>query len=245
MGKELLVLAKSRKPGGFCVAGIEIDISSNGQRRLSNRWLRPVTEIKDNGDIGALPASACRDFGVLDLIELDFVEYSPAFGQPENWRWAETNITTLYKCNYTPELSQFIDPAKPLWFDDKTVRDDEISIHNTTGHNMTHSLMLVKPKKLSFLLSLNTRSNAPRIKASFEVNNRIYRNIPVTDPVIFRIFKNQFPLCPNNEVEKKLFHNDDYWLTMSLSPCFGPRNSRYVLVAAVIDKTSYLQRQYR
>lgn len=75
--KRIICLAKSRRPGGYCIAGKEI--------RTGN-WIRPV----GSGSNDAVPIGACqyrdgRAVELLDVIDIDLRDFVPTDHQQENW----------------------------------------------------------------------------------------------------------------------------------------------------------------
>ena len=246
MQKHMLVLAKSFKAGDFCVAGLEVGNSVNGHQVLKRNWLRPVSANSSNECIGPIPKGACEDFRVGDVVQLDLVAPRPIIAQPENWLWRESNIR-LTRSNVNPQvLRPFANSVEPIWFDPATERDDQISTSYAKSQEIDSSLMLVAPQNLVFTLELSRTAKGlrKRIFASFVHQGQAFQRIPVTDPSVCAVFCNQFPSVPGTVVQKTLNHNDNYWLTLSLSLEFGTPAHHYVLVAAVIDHTGYLNRAY-
>ena len=247
MQKEILVLAKSTKPGGFCVAGPEVLRAANGSRSLSRNWIRPVAMASDGEATRAIPAQLCANFAVLDLITVDLSSHMPLRGQPENWLWQNTRACVTQPLEQLEVLDRLVDPHISPWNDPTTDRDDEISTVQIRAKADTRSLMLIAPQDLVFHLELQNRGFGlrRRVFASFAFNGGEYQRIPVTDPIITRIFAHQFPDTVGTTIDQRLNHGSNYWLTLSLSACFGRKKCHYMLVAAVIDQTGYLNRSYR
>lgn len=244
MQKELLVLAKSQKPGGFCVAGVEIEKSAEGQRNLTSNWIRPVVDKPGEGKIGSIPYAACEGFFVFDVINVELAEHCPEPGQPENWLWSGADLNKVVTIPNHDILGGLANHDEDIWFDDHTHRDDQISLIYEHNQGIDRSLMMVQPEQLSFKLELQDE-NKKKIFASFIHKGKKLEHIPVTDPILHRLFARQFPTDIGESVVKTLKHGDRYWLTMSLTPRFTAMECHYVLVAAVIDQTGYLNRNYR
>lgn len=243
MRKELLLLAKSFKHGGYCLAGCEIVRDDNGNAYLTHHWVRPVTKGQLGTSCGAVPADWCQAVSVLDVIEVEFEHQSPIIGQPENWLMKPNSIRKLYSFSNLPALRPLSVDCAPLW-QDCAVRDDQI--RPAIAEMAQASLTLISPQNLSFSLELKEHSSdklSRKIYASFIHNGHRFDRIKVTDPALYRLFKNQFPNVIGQTVYRNLRHGDQYFLTMSLSPFFN--GFHYVLVAAVIDQTGYLNRTYR
>jgi hypothetical protein len=238
MGKQvnLLVLANSKKPGGRCLAGRLIEKLDDGWK--TGPWCRPV--CPDDKGRDAIPESACGTVNPMDVISLELGDDMPADGQPENCLWMTgTPISIMHAFNKKENaLRKLVECPENLWLDPDASRPDEVSSEIA----IDHSLVLIQPANLRFELYFDD-SGRKRIQAYFAYNGGLYERIPVTDPLIFRILSRQFI-----EGEHKILslnHGDNYWLTMSISLPFGPRQCRYKFVAAVIDHTGYLQREYR
>lgn len=247
MIKEMLLMAKSSKGGGLCLAGLEVRTSAAGQRVLTNNWIRPVSLDCQTTNNGAIPFAACENIGVLDIIRIKLAGPAPQAGQSENWLW---DSTPLQKIGSLPEsyiLHKVAARSQAVWYDSATDRDDQISHAQIRDGSPQPSLMLVEPQNLVFELELHetARGLKKRVYTSFEHNGCTYRRITVTDPVIRRVFNRQFPTVPGGVIQKRLNNGDSYWLTLSLAPCFGARNCHYILAAAIIDQSGYLNRNYR
>ncbi|MFA5631703.1 MAG: hypothetical protein WC997_09340 [Porticoccaceae bacterium] len=246
MHKDILILAKSHKNGGFCVAGVEVNTNGSNQRSLTRRWIRPV--CNDGGQTsGALPSESCRDFSVLDVVRFDLEKHSPMTGQCENWQWPSSAIRTVSTLPDQRVLGHLADRCGDIWHDSATPRDDQVSAQRVLAEHIEHSLMMITPLDLVFSLERQKTLTGvrKRVYCSFTHNGKTYRRIAVTDPVIFRVFSNQFPATMGTTIHKRLRHGDGYWLTLSLSPCFGASNYHYIVAATVIDHTGYLNRTYR
>lgn len=249
MQKEILILAKSVKHGGCCVAGIEVGRSADGLPVLGNNWVRPVTAVNNGSSSGAIPKDECNHYSVGDLVWMNLQSAVPVCAQQENWTWAGTSFRKSGELDDNRRLEYLTNTDNKVWFDRTTVRDDQISESVVLQQKISHSLMLVAPQHLVFSLELEQASYGvkKRVFASFTLGDKTYQRISVTDPAVRKVFSNQFPNTVGQAVTKTLNHGDGYWLTLSLSPKFVCGNGRahhYVLVAAVIDHTGYLNRRY-
>ncbi len=238
MQRTVLVLANSNKPGGRCLAGRFIDRDQNG-RWTTGDWCRPVYRNGNGHD--AIPIQACGAVNPLDVVSIELDDHSPAGGQPENWQWRpDTEMTCVHSFNSVDNaLATLVENPTDLWLDRNSQRPDEVNQH----HPIAQSLYLIQPTELWMHLSVDDQ-NRKHVHAEFEYQGCRYDGIPVTDPIIRRILYNQFPQH-GATTRLQLYHAARYWLTLSLSLPFGPRQARYKLVAAVIDHTGYLQRTYR
>jgi len=246
MHKDILVLAKSRKNGGFCVAGLEVGRANENNRYLKRRWLRPVFNTGSHMS-GALPFEHCRNFSVLDVIRVNLACPSPLPGQSENWQCLPSTIQRLYAFPEPGILHKIADGHGEIWHDTTTPRDDQISANTVRTNKIQDSLMLIKPQDLVFELELQNSVHGvrKRIYCSFAHNGKRYQRISVTDPVISRILRGRFPETVGKTLSLRPERGDDYWLTLSLSLCIGRASYHYIVAAAVIDNTGHLNRTYR
>ena len=90
MDKELLILAKSMKQGGYCVAGLAIEQTASGEANLTQQWIRPVTNNPQSGCAGSLSFASCQDFQVFDRVRFPLQGPAEVEGQQENWTWPGT-----------------------------------------------------------------------------------------------------------------------------------------------------------
>lgn len=233
--KNLIVLANSIKQGGRCLAGLFVERQPDGKWRPGG-WCRPI--LPDDQGHDAIPSEAVDHLKPLDVISLNLARHAPTDGQPENWVWqARTEITLVDSFNRLHNsLGPVVETPANLWLDGRAGRPDEVR----PDFPVDRSLYLIQPTELELLLSIDDRR---RIHAEFTYGGNRYEQIPVTDPVMSRIFANQFPLEGTARV--RLRNGDNYWLTVSLGLPFGPRQCRYKFVAAIVDHSGYIQRAYR
>ncbi len=244
MQKEILVLAKSCKTGGYCVGGIELVLGDDGRKYLSNTWIRPVTVTEEGQHQGCLDKHLCTGFSVFDIVEINAVpaEYIP--GQPENWLLQDTRIRKVTTLSQFDVINMLAQQAGSIWSDDCTYRDDQVSPAAVVSAAQQHSLMVIQPENLTFTLEVEQKPYGlrKRVSASFTHAGKFYSNIKVTDPAVSKVFCNQFPAAPGVQYQKQLRNQDQYWMTLSLSPEF--MGNHYVLAAAILDHSGYLNRRY-
>ncbi|WP_417533698.1 dual OB domain-containing protein [Marinobacterium stanieri] len=244
MQKEILVLAKSNKNGGYCVGGIELVCGDHGQKHLSNNWVRPVMVADDGAHQGCLPKQLCSGFKVFDIIKIDVVPAASILGQPENWLLQNQKIRKVATLSQTDVVRGLARKADSIWSDSSTWRDDQVSHAAVVAAEPQQSLTVIQPQDLILTLEVEQESYGlrQRVFASFTHAGKSYQRITVTDPAIKRVFRNQFPTVPGVQYQKTLHNRDRYWLTLSLSPEW--MGNHYVLAAAVLDHTGYLNRNY-
>lgn len=239
--KEILVLAKSCKPKGYCVAGLEVVLDENTQEKHLGNWIRPVLPSANQAESsGSVPAELCANFSVLNIVTVNLSNSTPTEYQPENWIAPHFRANDVMSLNSLKPLSHVCD-ERPVWFDDKTLRDDQVRQSTVAKNCSTQSLMFIQPENLQFTLS-NDERHGPKISVCFSYLDHTHKNLSVTDPAIKRLFKNQFPEQGGPTKSTSLFNADNYWLTLSLTPEY--RGCRYVVVAAIVDHSGYINRNY-
>lgn len=245
----MVVLAKSYKPGGRCIAGRLVEYT--GEKTVNvGRWVRPVAN--DNTGHGALTDQMYlyedgTEVRVLDIVEIPILRHFPIAGQPENYviddskRWKK--ISSL-RAGSIPNISENI---ADVW-NDPNAESHIVTANYDQNGLISQSLCLVKPGNLLITLSNEFNDYEQRYKkkivASFSYLGVNYENISVTCPSTRRILTNQYPNEGQEAVTMPLKKGDDYVLCMSLSPRFGSDEHHYKLVATVFDFDGYLQREY-
>lgn len=155
---QILIIAKSKKYGAFCLAGIDVQ---------NNRFVR----ILGSEENGAFSNEYCiledgREIQKLDLVELDICPTENNNAQTENYILDSKYAKLLKKC--------FIDdipivPYQRCFFD---ICDREYFNRNEYSR-LNHSLEMV--------IVSNFYVNDGQRKCSFDYKNKKYRNISFTD----------------------------------------------------------------
>ena len=246
---QMVLLAKSYKPGGRCLAGKLVEYTDKSTVKVGG-WVRPVAN--DGSGHGALTERIYlyedgSEASILDIVEIPVIRHFPIAGQPENYvvdeskKWKK--IGTL-NANCIPRITE---NAPDIWNDTNTQSNIVTAGYDQKGL-ISQSLYLIKPS--NFLITLSNEFNdyeqsyKRKIVASFSYSGRAYRNISVTCPSAKRILTNQYPKEGRDPITIPLRKGDDYVLCMSLSPRFGNDENHYKLVATIFDFDGYLQREY-
>ena len=181
--KKIICLAKSRRPGGFNIAGKELlDDGSVGG------WIRPVSSRETQ----EISSEECRykddsRLSLLDIIEIPFIKHQPRHFQGENfliddnYRWVKEDTFDFSK------LLEICDNPDALW-----------TPHDSSSYGMNDrveerfmdilkgSLYLITPGTLSIDVQSESREfGNPRrkVRVSFEYNGVTYI-FPITDPTL-------------------------------------------------------------
>src|SRR5208282_4944915 len=175
---RFLCLAVSRKLGGNCIAGIDID---------SGKWIRPVCAY-GSGELGDRDitvkytgSQSPRLMKPLDVVHLHLDKYVGNSGQPANW------ILNL-KSNILPHivLGQAINnpshvarirnlaEAASLFSDLFGNTADRISHREIQKDPLSHSLCVIRPNNLTWARTTDF-NNRPRIEGQFDFGGRNIR----------------------------------------------------------------------
>lgn len=135
---RLVCLANSERPGGQCIAGIDLD---------TGEWIRPVPR-----DLDAVPTARCiiggRLLAPLDVFEVDLArQRETARFQRENRIIKNWNWTVLGRFRKV-DLLNYRDKTTPILH---SVNDRVLpSVLDELPPDQWASLQLVKPRNLTF-----------------------------------------------------------------------------------------------
>lgn len=221
VSKTIVCLANSFRPGGSCVAGMEI---ANGQfvswvRPISNRQNQAISDHEKTYDDGT-------SLAMLDLVEIHFDAHQPEHHQTENWlitngvRWRKVGQAT------PDQMAGAVLPANtPLWRPAQstyTGRHDQVS--GEVAHAFDWSLALIQPEAANVDVSFNPFSGNNEVWVSFSWAGTPHK-IKLTDPVQFARFNTG--VGDNHELENPL-------LSISLAHVWADHNTASKLVAGLI-----------
>lgn len=219
MEKQVIILTKSVKHGGFCVAGIEVGIG---------RWIRFISgDEKTDGALTSLDltyedGSICE---VLDIVTVTYVREAPTENQPENIL-IDRNVPLIK--NGTADLDEVLHTpnlcANNRLYSIYATSGPYVKVsawydYLSRGYNK-YSLVLVKVKNLYVY-----HNDKYKLKANFDFTNRAeevheYRNISVTDLDDFHCVGDEglnIPEAylvisfPNSSTPNEWLHEDVYY----------------------------------
>ena len=166
MEKEIVILAKSIKNGGFCIAGKDVN---------TNEWIRPVSTINGgelsneqsksyfhNGD-GNLVGYLCK---ILQKVRINFLEAVPLSYQCENYLIDNSRWMQNYK---ETELVRYLDRPQTLW---GTNSDYINSVDLNTMNPNGNSLYLIQVSNVVLYVD----------NAFDRRNRRVFFTLKFTDP---------------------------------------------------------------
>ncbi|MDH0564156.1 dual OB domain-containing protein [Acinetobacter courvalinii] len=244
----LLTLAKSFKVGGRCIAGKLIDLNSDKSSiNKINQWIRPIPD--GTNPTASVPDNFCtlKNGDILknlDIIEINLIRTSNVQGQPENHFFESSKVWHKVGKLKAEKVFQLVENPHNLWRDPNCSSDR--CTQTFVNKEVQQSLYLIKVTDLQITLSkeLNTYNNKTTLKtlASFNFGNQKYENLSITCPAIRKILTNQYPQIGQPPKVFPLKNGDDYVLCVSLGPLF--KNYHYKFVAAIFDRTGYLQERF-
>jgi hypothetical protein len=179
-----MCLAVSRREGGNCIAGIDID---------SGKWIRPVN-AKTHGALGDHEI-VVKDGGTqklrilkpLDVLQLRLDKYAGDKVQPENWELAPASsaeaFTVLRRFDGREDaviLTSYLDQGGPLLhtYSNRISADDPLLMRR-----LRHSLSIIRPQQLHWKIEPHAiYRNKLRIEADFRFDEYPYCLV-LTDPI--------------------------------------------------------------
>ena len=223
--KTLVVLANSHKPGGRCLAGIELeDWKPAG-------WVRPVS---DRATHGLNPRERQFPDGSepvpLDVVEVQVGARSPTGFQHENWLVDPTAGLVKKEVMSCGAAERLVAKPRTLWLNGHSTQlgiNDRVPASEFP--NIEGSIMLVKTSDLKLEVAVNPWNHEPQVRAMFNYRGTRYK-FRVTDPQYADTYAKR---------EVGNYKIGEAYLTLSLSePWSGDASKEkdsYKLVAAVIQ----------
>lgn len=186
---KVIVITKSDKNGGLCVAGINIE---NGS------FVRLVSD--NNTNHYAIPKWCMRNVEVLDIIDVSVIHPVPSFCQQENM---EVKLQQWTKVEKVPIETLFdkINNKDPYIFNDSCFYLDE-----SIAQSLQYSIIMVKVRDL-----IISKNQYDKTKASFLYNGVFYSNMSITDPDFYNIegkFDNAILVISIPDIG----HSSDYYM---------------------------------
>lgn len=174
MIKQICILTKSYKHGGYCVAGIDVS---------TREWIRLVNSDNPNTDEIRKEQMFLNGKSIecLDVIEYDFIKNIPNSCQTENWL-LNTSVKPKYIRSISiEELANIIKIEKDDFFifnNANLLDENEIS-------SIKRSLYIFHVQNLKIEATTYESYGEIRFryKCLFDYKNNQYANISLTDPV--------------------------------------------------------------
>jgi hypothetical protein len=245
----VLILSKSYKPNGRCIAGRLVKFIQKNTVQIGN-WVRPI--LNDASGCGAITKEMYEykdgsEVKILDIVEIPIIQHYPIEGQPENYIIDKEKSWQKIGRFRADNMLNIIEDVVDIWHEQDTPSNMVTANYDQQGL-IKQSLYLIKPLNLQITLTNEyddfNQQYKQKIIANFNYKGITYENISITCPSTRRILTNQYPKKGEKPISMQLNKKDNYILCLSLSPRFGNKQNHYKLVATVFDFDGYLQREY-
>lgn len=214
--KKVIVLTKSDKNGGYCVAGIDVD---------KGRLIRLVSEDKStdyaltDDDITYQDGTVMKP---MDMIEVKLVGKQHSQNQPENYTIDDLEYFKKIRKVKKSEIRKYLMKPDFIFYNsDSSVSEGEMDeILNK------YSIVLFRVKELNLWLD---RFKEGRIMTSFTYNGESYNYIKITDHTLTEKYYDRV-----SQYSPRPYVIDRAILVMSLAGV-AVREKYYKLVANIIE----------
>lgn len=214
--KDVIILTKSDKNGGYCVAGIDVS---------SKKLIRLVSENKETDFALSLDDITYKNNSImqpLDKITVELKGKQNSINQPENYIIdnKEQFLKIGQSDKYTIE-KYIMDKPNIFYNSNNCVTDNDLK-----GISQRYSLMLFKVNQIN-LWKDTFKDN--RINASFTYNQQEYKYIKITDSELTKRYYND--VCQQNG---RPYRINNVLLIMSLTGQRFQNKGYYKLIANII-----------
>ncbi|MGJ5044630.1 dual OB domain-containing protein [Bradyrhizobium sp. SZCCHNRI1058] len=181
--KTILCLANSRRPGGACIAGKELDAGQMGD------WVRPI-DAKHGNAISERDAKYKDGVAadLLDIVRIPMSAAAPSDHQTENHQIdAGFYWTNQGRATWAQIVEATDNVSGPLWSDgDHSFHGLNDKVDEATAKTLDGSLLLIEPSQLELVVGEESKfggGTVRKVRAKFKLNGTDY-NFVVTDPWI-------------------------------------------------------------
>ncbi|WP_065204258.1 dual OB domain-containing protein [Shewanella woodyi] len=248
---KMLVLAKSYKNGGRCIAGKISEDQPDNKVRLGG-WVRPALLDKQGNATAPITANEYMYIKggflkVLDIVDIPIHASCEVSGQPDNFVVKPSQKWSKHHHFRADCVFNITDVPTNIWLDTSTSSNQVTKAYVDAG-GVSQSLYLIRPVSLKVTLlneydSWNSRYQK-KTHASFFYHDVFYDKISITCPATRNMLKGRYPDEGEEGVTIELPDGDEYALTLSLSPLLESTGMHYKFVATVFDKSGSLQKDY-
>jgi hypothetical protein len=179
----IAIFAKSKKYGGRCIAGIEVEKRGREYEFVrpggEPKWVRPVSTTEH----GEVPASLVERLNLLDVVEFAGLRAAPEGFQSENYK----------STNLKPRLDGSLNKSASLLDRVTTTRSGPLfgnrgkAIHADKIGELNYSLVLIAARNSQFTTT-QTPTGKAQLRVEFDYEGDPY-DLPVTDPEFERFHK--------------------------------------------------------
>lgn len=172
MKKQIIILTKSAKYGGLCVAGVDF---------ITGEWIRLV--IRGGGQItnNIMRYQRGSNVEILDCVEVNILGSAATPIQSENVYLDTTKYIKKIKKISTRELLEIHNLE-----DHKTILGNNSHVIRSNINDIGHSLEIVKVNN-AILYRVMVSKGCYKTKLDFNFNDLYYHNMSVTDSDYFGI----------------------------------------------------------
>ncbi len=176
MTKDIVILTKSTKWGGYCVAGIDIQTGDWVRLTSSDEWRHGALT---DAHMTYADGTPCK---VLDCVRVEVARETPTVHQPENVLIDESK--SFQKLGeWTIQDVLWIHPAEQ-W--DTVHVNTAPFLDEEEMERVDRSLILIRvPWLRLFQRAINPEKT--RVKVNFLYNDKFYNNISMTDPEYYGV----------------------------------------------------------
>lgn len=218
MGKEIILLAESRKYSNLCIAGVD---TSTGE------WVRIISEDRDVVHAVKIEDAIYKDGSaprLLDIVEIECKGHRLNYYQSENhvydpkYYWAKNGRATIKDVLRIHPLEQ----QEFIFYNiDKKVHRDYLRGLD----EVKYSLMLIAPENIR--IHVKQWPNRKDVTMSFDYGDHRYQYLSITDIDHERRYLDLEP------GDYRL--RDGTLMVLSLGECYYKDNCHYKLVAAILE----------
>ena len=221
MVKKIVLLTKSRKHGGYCTAGVDVE-TGEWVRIVSSGYDKTTDEI-DEDELTYLDGTKAE---CLDVIQIECVGWRPNYYQPENYvmnrtkKWIKLGEATI---DNVLAIHPF-EEKQYLFFNSSYRVEDEI-LQNIED-DLKSSLSMIKIDNPIIIVSTKPWAQDEKsVTVKFWYNGNLYSYIRTTDDEFF----GEYYDCEDGE-----YHlSGSYIAIISLGELYERDNNHYKLIAKV------------
>ena len=178
MKQRMVVLANSKKRGGYCMAGKVLE--DNG--RVAG-WVRPVSPVLESGlPLSRIMCSDGQPAHILDVVVQDWGPNTPILHQSENRAMGPSTLSRCGRVTWS-DLANLADKqSSPLWIDgysSSAGKNDRVPNDHLRQLSGSLKLFAIDHLALSRTIGFEGRT---KYRAEFSVGGRSY-NLALTDGV--------------------------------------------------------------
>ncbi|MEN2259559.1 hypothetical protein AAIB48_19325 [Paraclostridium benzoelyticum] len=220
MRREIIILTKSDKNNGYCVAGVD---------RNNGEFIRLVSDHEES-DYSLLEEHILYHNGealnVMDIVSVEVMENQNCWYQPENYK-IDTNTFERIGVATAEDIQEYLmDDLNYIFYNsDKKVEPQMIK-----SSNNKISLALVYVDELKLWKDMHKHN---KINVNFEFNGQDYKFIKLTDSILYERYIDEVEECSPKPL---VLYN--VAIVMSLAGAYEFDGNHYKLVANIIENVN-------